>query len=61
MKIRLSLIALCIPLYTLTPAYAETVDELKQQLEAQKQITELLKQRIRTLEEEAKSAENEPE
>lgn len=38
----------------LTPAYAETVDELKQQLEAQKKINELLKQRIRILEAETK-------
>ena len=33
-----------------TPAAAQTVEELKAQLEAQMQINELLKQRIRTLE-----------
>jgi hypothetical protein len=36
-----------------TPASAQTVEELKAQLEAQAQINELLKQRIRTLEAEA--------
>lgn len=36
-----------------SPAAAQTVEELKAQLEAQMQINELLKQRIRTLEAEA--------
>ena len=54
MKIHPSLIALCLTILTLNPAHAETVEELKQQLEAQKQITELLKQRISTLESQAK-------
>lgn len=40
-------------LYTaITPSYAQTEDEFKQQLDAQKEINELLKQRIRTLEQE---------
>jgi hypothetical protein len=54
MKKHLSYITIYLSILTLTPAYAETVDELKQQLEAQKQINELLKQRIRILEAETK-------
>ena len=60
MKLHVGLITLCLTLLILNPAHAETIEELKQQLEAQRQITELLKQRIRTLEE-AKTAEKEPE
>ena len=39
------------------PAAAQSVEELKAQLEAQIQITELLKQRIQTLESETRAAE----
>jgi len=49
-------IALIICMFALaSPAAAQTVDELKAQLAAQKRINELLKQRIRTLEEQAYS------
>ena len=44
------LIAFACILIAAVPAHAQTVEELRQQLEAQKQINELLKQRIRTLE-----------
>jgi hypothetical protein len=45
------LIATCFfLLVATTPGYAQTEEELQQQLEAQKQINELLKQRIRALE-----------
>ena len=54
MKIHFCLTTLCLSLLMLTPAYAETIDELKQELEAQKQINELLKQRIRILEAQTK-------
>lgn len=50
MKIYSGLIAICLSSLILTSAHAETIEELQQQLEAQKQIVELLKQRIRTLE-----------
>ena len=50
MKIRFSLIALLLSTLMVAPASGQTIEELKQQLEAQKQINELLKQRIRTLE-----------
>ena len=41
---------LALTLVAAIPAHAESDEELKQQLEAQKQINELLKQRIHTLE-----------
>lgn len=58
MNYRSFLVSLLICLSVLNPAHAETVEELKQQLEAQKQITELLKQRIRTLEAQADTTSN---
>ena len=42
--------ALAILLFAALPAGAETIEELKAQLEAQKQINELQRQRIETLE-----------
>lgn len=39
-----------IMLLAAVPAYAQSVEELQQQLDAQKQMNELLKQRVRTLE-----------
>jgi Putative MetA-pathway of phenol degradation len=47
---RLLLAAGVVLIFTAIPGYAQTDQELKQQLEAQKNINELLKQRIRTLE-----------
>ncbi len=49
-----TLLATCmLLLIAAAPVHAQTVEELKQQLEAQKQIVVLLKQRIRTLEKQA--------
>lgn len=45
-----AVIACLLGLALMAPAYGQTATELKQQLEAQKRINELLKQRIRTLE-----------
>lgn len=47
------LVSCILILVAAAPVHAQTVEELKQQLEAQKQINELLKQRIRTLEKQA--------
>lgn len=51
MKKSLVRIAFVSSALALAPAQAETVEELKRQLEAQKEINALLKQRIRNLEE----------
>ena len=47
---KLLIFACIFQLAATTPGYAQTQEELKQQLDAQNEINELLKQRIRTLE-----------
>jgi hypothetical protein len=47
-------------LMAVVPVHAQSVEELNQQLEAQKQITELLKQRIRSLEKQLAEKQNDP-
>ncbi|MEJ2333956.1 MAG: hypothetical protein P8Y08_14415 [Desulfobulbaceae bacterium] len=44
------LVTFSIILITALPTHAQSVDELRQQLDTQKQINEVLKQRIRSLE-----------
>ena len=49
-----SALAACMPiLIAAAPVHAQSVEELEQQLEAQKQINELTRQRVRTLEKQA--------
>jgi hypothetical protein len=47
---KFDLVTISIILITALPTHAQSVDELRQQLDTQKQINEVLKQRIRSLE-----------